>query len=156
MNNVIIHLPLPLFLEYLNADLKRETKENVESKFIDVIDRLDKVVGMPSIYPFISDSCNVIRAVKQKLFELKKVKFFYGCSAHCLINLPMGKSTLSSISKMEKPALFVSKCIKNIGLFSIIFEILCEENEGTVYSMKFFIIFAFTLNVRQPHANHTS
>lgn len=55
---LIIHLLIPLFLEYLKNDLKLETAENVVNKVLDVIDRLDKAVELTSMFSIISDSCN--------------------------------------------------------------------------------------------------
>lgn len=51
--NVVIRLPLPLLIEYLEADLKHETIKNVVDKIVDVIKRLNEYVGFASVQAFI-------------------------------------------------------------------------------------------------------
>lgn len=70
--NVILHTPLPIFIEYLPTDLNRETSENVVEKLSNAMNRLDdKTKLLKSSFSFISDSCNVMRDVRKKLVEKK-------------------------------------------------------------------------------------
>ena len=48
MSNVIAHCPSPWFVEYLKADLKKETSRNVFDKVKDVISRLHTFVERKS------------------------------------------------------------------------------------------------------------
>lgn len=53
--NVIMHVPFPLFIEYLPADLNRETTANAVGKVEDLIKRLDGLVRIKISATFISD-----------------------------------------------------------------------------------------------------
>lgn len=56
ISDVISHVPIPLFEEYLRANLHRETTPNVATKIIDVVSRLDELVECRYVYAFISYS----------------------------------------------------------------------------------------------------
>lgn len=45
VSNVIIHLSLPFFIEYLTADMRRVPAENISTKVKDVITRLNRTCG---------------------------------------------------------------------------------------------------------------
>lgn len=66
-SNVILHTPIPLFIEYMKSDLQRETTPNVVSKLEDNIKRLDEKIGIKCVTSFVSDSCNGMRDVRKKL-----------------------------------------------------------------------------------------
>lgn len=57
-SNLIVDVPVPIFIEYLRRDIQRETTVNVVTKTEDVIARLTKLIGMQKTYAFASDSCN--------------------------------------------------------------------------------------------------
>jgi hypothetical protein len=67
MSNVIAHDPRPWFIEYLRADLKKESEVELSSKIVSAITRFDSFVGKQIVAGFISDSCNVMRAVRRRL-----------------------------------------------------------------------------------------
>lgn len=131
--NVIMHTPLPFFLEYLVSDLQRETAINLKCKLIDVLRRMEEVFGF-RIRSFISDSCNLMVRVRNELVEEKRVDWAYGCVAHALNNFceDIGKLKFSTVLK---EALFVSKTIRNKHLLRKLYEVLCEEKLGKPYAM---------------------
>lgn len=54
--NVIVHVPVPLFVEYFWSDLQRETTTNIVDNMEDVIPHLIQLIGMNKIYSFVSHS----------------------------------------------------------------------------------------------------
>lgn len=58
MSNVIVHTPLPFFIEYLKSNLYHETTRNVVYRLKDVMERLDERVGFKYSKSSTSDSCN--------------------------------------------------------------------------------------------------
>lgn len=70
--NVILHTPLPMFLEYLVADLRKDTSSSVKAKVVDFLTRIEPLVGF-KCQSFISDSCNLIIAVRKMLVADKNV-----------------------------------------------------------------------------------
>lgn len=68
MNNIIVHTPTQLFVEYSKADLKRETTIHVISEIKEcIINSLDNEFRFISVFAFISDSCNVMGDVHRSL-----------------------------------------------------------------------------------------
>lgn len=53
VRNVIVHKPTPFFVEFLRADLKRETKTNVVDKIKNVIKLLDDVIDIKFVFAFV-------------------------------------------------------------------------------------------------------
>lgn len=74
ISNVMILLPVPLFLEYLRVELKRETTVSAVSNITATINMLDEVVGIRLVLEFVSESCNSMRNVRRVIREKKKVK----------------------------------------------------------------------------------
>lgn len=89
------------------------------------------------MHGFLSDSCNGMKDVRKKL-QQKIVKWEYGCVTHCLHNFSSDISSLKSHKATIKKALYVSKSVKNIGMARKIFDELCKEKLGKVYTMKLF------------------
>lgn len=73
MSNVIGHLHVPLFIEYLRAEFKRKTMSNVV-EIQDVILRPEKHTDMTSVNAFVSDSCNCMRDILKTLQNYYMVK----------------------------------------------------------------------------------
>ena len=82
MSNVVAHSPSPWFVEYLKADLKKETSRNLFVKVTDVIERLHKFVGKEVVTAFISDSCNCMRLLRELIVPEGSLDYAYGCGAH--------------------------------------------------------------------------
>lgn len=64
-SNVMIHTPLPIFMEYLRSDLQRETMENVVENLRDVMKRIDDRLKFKYSQAFIWDSCNWMKDVRK-------------------------------------------------------------------------------------------
>lgn len=84
--NVIIHTPKPVFIKYLQSDFKRDRADNVVLKIKDTMKEINSNTKSVTSIIFVSDSCNSMRLVRNKLVEEGVVKFEYGCAAHCLNN----------------------------------------------------------------------
>ena len=56
MSNIIAHSPLPWFVEYLKADLKKETSRNLFDKVKDVIGLSERMSSVPS-YRILATAC---------------------------------------------------------------------------------------------------
>lgn len=69
MSNTLVHTPLPVFIEYLRADLKTETTSNVVIRLKAIMRRFDENVGLKCANSFISDSINGVRDVRRALVE---------------------------------------------------------------------------------------
>ena len=82
MSNVIAHDPRPWFVGYLRADMKKETAVEVFKKIADTITRMHAFLYKELVVSFVSDSCNLMRAVRDLLVFEKVVGFAYGCGAH--------------------------------------------------------------------------
>ncbi|KAI0557485.1 Ribonuclease H-like protein [Gracilaria domingensis] len=136
--NVIVHVPVPLFIEYLRSDLNRETAENMVARLKNLLERLTVKLGQSPCFGFISDSCNAMRALRARLLELHTMKFTYSCSTHCLHNLSMDIGRLPILSATVKQAMFVSKTVKNVGLLRKLYESICMEMKGRIYAMVLF------------------
>jgi hypothetical protein len=136
MSNVIAHTPLPWFVEYLRADLKKESEIEVANKLVNAFARLNTFMGREGVvFGFLSDSCNLMRSVRRNLFENAHVVFEYGCGAHPLSNFCEDIVKLDSIKSILRQALYVSKCIKHQGLLNKIFSEICLEMLGFSYAM---------------------
>ena len=124
--NIILHTPLPMFIDYLQTDLKRDTTENVVKKIEDSINAIDRKTGINSTFSFVSDSCNGMRIVRQKIIQKGLVKWVYGCAAHCLNNFceSIGKNIFKDLIKKS---VFVAKSIRNVAMIKKIFNSLCQE-----------------------------
>lgn len=133
------HLPTPLFFKYFRADLGRETTSNVVAKIDDVMTLLDGIVGMRSIFSFISDSFNRMGFVLKALLEEPKVKWSNGCASHCLNNLALYIYKWRQISKVTKTTLFVSKTVQYVAMVRKILDSMCEERVGNVYAMVLYL-----------------
>lgn len=145
LSNVIMHSPLPYFIEFLRADLKRETTENLVAKIRDVLDRFraflrgagfvkddDDEFDLSAVLSFVSDSCNGMRALRTALQELALVLFAYGCMPHCLNNLCKDICALPRFKTFVKNCLFIAKAFKNVGMLRKLLEMLCVEKLGKV------------------------
>lgn len=146
MSNVIVHDPRPWFAEYLNSNLKKESADEVFGKISSVILRLNEFINPPDpsshingeqrrIFAFISDSCNLMRAVRTKLFNHGTVQLTYGCSAHALNNFCEDIAKIASVKESIRRGVYVSKTIKNQNLLNKIFNMLCIEMVGKPYAM---------------------
>lgn len=135
LSNVIAHDPRPWFLEYMQSDLRKETEIVLAEKVADIIHRLHFTVGRSVVCGFISDSCNVMKALRRCLLSRKMVDFAYGCGSHPLNNLCEDILKMDTHKETMKHALFVSKTIKNQGLLNKIYSSLCQESIGKVLSM---------------------
>lgn len=133
-SNVILHTPIPFFIEYMRSDLKRETTPNVVKKLEDTIKRLHEKVGMKCISSFVSDSCNGMRDVRKTLQEKNLVRWSYGCAAHCLNNFSedIGKNLFKDVIKK---CVFIMKTIKNNGMLRKIFDKICMEKHKRTFSL---------------------
>ncbi|KAG1684526.1 hypothetical protein DVH05_011041 [Phytophthora capsici] len=147
MSNVIVDDPRPWFAEYLNADLKKESGVEVTRKIMAVISRLNAFMNPPLtppdqrervIFVFISDSCNLMRAVRESLHHQGVVQLTYGCSAHALNNFCADIAKLGSVKEGIRRAVFVAKTIKNQNLLNKIYSVLCRELCGRTYAMVLF------------------
>lgn len=81
-----MHTPIYLSIEYLEADLKKESAPNVCVKLNDVINCIDNLVGVNTCHEFISNSCNIMRDVHKRLVNENIFKWAYGCAAYCFHN----------------------------------------------------------------------
>lgn len=126
--NVIVHLPIPCFIESLQSDIRREITANVVQKIVDVKKRLDEMVGFDSSYAFISYSCNGMRDVIHKLLQQKVFMWVSGCDTHCIQNLSLDLVKMPEFSSVIKNAMFVSKTVKNVGIIRKMFYVICNEN----------------------------
>lgn len=54
-------------MEYLKAVLRRDSTNNIVLKWLDVTERLDKSIGILSVFGFISDLSNEMRDVRNEL-----------------------------------------------------------------------------------------
>lgn len=138
VSNVIVHTPTPFFIEYLRADLKRETTVNVVAKLEDTIKRIDESTSIRTIFSFVSDSCNGMRDVRKRLLQKKLVKWEYGCASHCLHNLSCDIGQLDPFKELTKKAVYVSKSVKNTGMIRKLYDSLCTEKYGKPLVMKLF------------------
>ena len=142
MSNVILHTPLPFFLEYLRADLKRETAVNLLAKLEDVVKRLEDTLvqagfsvgkwGSSSHLSFISDSCNAMRCLRSKLEDKGVCVFAFGCSAHSLNNLCQDICELPRFKTFIKQVVLLAKTFKTVGMIQNIFASFCVEKFGKV------------------------
>lgn len=73
-SNVIVHIPMPLFTEYLGSVLQRETTVNAVTKIEDVIACLTKLIKMQTIYDFVSGSCKRMKDVRKHLQIILTIK----------------------------------------------------------------------------------
>ena len=153
-SNVIAHTPLPFFIEYLRADLQKESSENLSHKVADIIDRLrtfivsgdvevleeDSMMSPPSLQlSFVSDSCKSMRSLRHYLVEeMNRCVFAYGCCPHALNNLCMDIYALPQFKASLKQSLFVSKSFKSVGILRKIMESICKEKLNKVYTLVFF------------------
>ncbi|KAE9220734.1 hypothetical protein PF004_g13241 [Phytophthora fragariae] len=144
MSNVIVHDPRPWFAEYLKSNLKKETAGEVFGKVASVISRLNEFANPPGtdeadqikrVFAFVSDSCNLMRAVRTLLYNEGVVRLTYGCSAHALNNFCEDIAKLTSMKTGIRRAGFISKTIKNQNLLSKIFSELSKELVGKSYAM---------------------
>ncbi|KAI0558418.1 Ribonuclease H-like protein [Gracilaria domingensis] len=132
VSNVILHTPVPLFIEYLKSDLKTDRATNVVSKIKDVMKRLDDIIGFRAGFAFVSDSCNKMRDIRTKLQNEKVFKWCYGCGSHALHNLTEDAGKLSNNTKTVKEVVFVSKTIKYTGVIRRLFEKVCAKRRSRV------------------------
>ncbi|KAE8956558.1 hypothetical protein PR001_g31693, partial [Phytophthora rubi] len=144
MSNVIVHDPRPWFAEYLKSNLKKDTAGEVFGKVASVISRLNEFANPPGtdeadqikrVFAFVSDSCNLMRAVRTLLYNEGVVRLTYGCSAHALNNFCQDIAKLTSMKTGIRRAVFISKTIKNQNLLSKIFSELYKELVGKSYAM---------------------
>lgn len=131
--NVILHTPLPMFLEYLVADLRKDTASNVKAKVVDFLTRIEPLVGF-KCQSFISDSCNLMIAVRKMLVADKNVLWAYGCAAHALNNFCEDLAR-ACFSIVLKEGLFLAKSIRGKHLLRKLFDTICEERLGCTYSL---------------------
>lgn len=96
--NVIVHIILPLFIEYLTGGLKYEKNTNIVAKIKNSISRLNKIVGMKAVFAFVSDSCNEMREVARILENYRTGKWAYGCAANVLNNLSIHVMKTTSLN----------------------------------------------------------
>ena len=75
ISNVIIYTCIPFFIECLGINVKRETIDYVLMKSLDVMHRLDKLVGINSSFSFIFDSFNDRYDVMKNFSYRKKRKW---------------------------------------------------------------------------------
>ncbi|KAL3662532.1 hypothetical protein V7S43_012387 [Phytophthora oleae] len=87
LSNVMVHDHRSWFAEYLTASLKKESAIEVSRKVASSILRLNEFTNPPGTLPqdlhkrvfaFISDSCNLMRAVRSMLFDGDVVQLTYG------------------------------------------------------------------------------
>jgi len=135
MSNVIAHSPAPWFVEYLRADLKKETSRNTLDKVIDVLNRLHEFIGKDVVHAFISDSCNSMRLLRELIVSNKVLDYAYGCGAHALNNYCEEIVLITPVKNALKRALFVSKSVKNQGMLAKIFAMICIETVGKALAM---------------------
>jgi hypothetical protein len=135
MSNIIAHDPRPWFVEYLLADLKKESETELAAKVVSVIARLHDAVGKHLVHGFMCDKCNVMKALRLNLVTNDHVDFAYGCGTHPLNNLCEDILELPTMKEAMKEALFVSKTIKNQGLLNKIYSILCKEMLGKIHAV---------------------
>jgi hypothetical protein len=128
MSNIIAHDPRPWFVEYLRADLKKESEqEEVSRKITDCISRLHNFIGKELVNGFISDSCNSMKSVRRNLVENDIVDFAYGCGAHPLNNFCEDLLKMDQLKLVQKQALLVSKSIKSQSLLNKLYSMVCSE-----------------------------
>jgi hypothetical protein len=126
MSNVIAHDPRPWFVEYLRADLKKESEREVSAKLVSVFTRLRTFLSDQSVsFAFLSDSCNLMRSVRRNLFENNHVVFEYGCGARPLNNLCEDIVKLASIKPILRASVYVAKCIKHQKLLNKV-SVFCD------------------------------
>lgn len=115
ISNVIVHVPIQLFIEYMCADVKRETIPNVPGNLKDIISRLHKPLNTIAIHAFLTDSFNGIRDICSVLQNERFVKWAYGCVAHCLHNLCLYLTKTVKMTEPIKQCSYVLKTVKNTG-----------------------------------------
>jgi len=133
--NLMAHDPQPWFLEYLAADLKKETAEAVVDKVEAAIGQLDALLGKSLVTAVMTDSCNTMRAFRSKIVTKGVVSYAYGCAAHPLHNLCEDLTRLEPIRATFTGSVFVSKKIRRQGLCNKVFSSVCKELVGKSLSM---------------------
>ena len=103
--------PQPWFVEYLRADLKKESADELLVKIKALIDALHHSVVQQVVNGFISDSCNVMRCHQAKLVEENVVDLSYGCAAHPINNLVEDLLKVEPFKTFLKHAMFLSKAV---------------------------------------------
>lgn len=135
MSNIIAHDPRPWFVEYLPADLKKESESELATKVVSSLDRLHSFVDKKVAVAFVSDSCNAMRALRRNLLDNNHFTWVYGCGAHPLNNFCQDLLKLPGLNECLKDAVFICKTIKNQGLLFKIYASVCKELLGKCYSM---------------------
>lgn len=138
VSSVILDTATPLFIEYMQSDLQRETDANIVTKMIDLIKRLDIETLVRYVFVFISDSCKIMHEVRRKILENDFVKWEYGCLFHCLQNLSCDICSIPAFKNGIKRALHVSKTVKNTGMVRKVYDQISVEKLGSSLSMKLF------------------
>lgn len=64
-SDLIVNVPVPVFIEYLRSYIQGETTVNVITNIEYIISRIAKCIGMKTIFAFVSDSCNGMRDVRK-------------------------------------------------------------------------------------------
>lgn len=111
----------------MRSDLKLETSENVVTKIVDVLTRLEKETFIRgTIFAFFSDSCNSMQELRRKWLPKKLLLWKYGLSTKRLNNLSCDIGSIEHFNGLIKDALNVSKMVKNTGIARKIFDQFCE------------------------------
>ncbi|KAI0560706.1 hypothetical protein FGB62_103g016 [Gracilaria domingensis] len=105
VSKVIIHTPLPLFLENFRSDLNTDRTFNLVFKIKDEMKRLDDIIGFTAAYAFVSVSCSLMRDAKDKPEEAK-------CSG----------GAMDAARNVLEEDLFVSKTIRYTGVINRLYE----------------------------------
>ncbi|KAF4145216.1 hypothetical protein GN958_ATG05570 [Phytophthora infestans] len=135
LSNVIAHDPRPWFVEYLRADLKKESEPEVTKKVEESITRMHTYLDRPVVFAFVSDSCNLMRAVRKSLQDHNSVAFAYGCGAHALNNFCEDIVKNPGVKAFVRNTVYLSKIVKNTGLLNKIFSSLCFDFLQRQYTM---------------------
>lgn len=61
----IVQKPIIFFVEYLKADVKRNTTDNIIMKLQDFMRKRNEKMGFRCCKSFLSDSCNTMRYVRK-------------------------------------------------------------------------------------------
>jgi hypothetical protein len=87
-------------------------------------------VGKKLVRSFISDSFNVMRAVRRSLVDNHTVDFAYGCAANALNNIFEDIVKTKAVKESVRRAMFIAVSIKNDHLLREIYESLAKEDLG--------------------------
>lgn len=135
LRSVMLYLPIPIFIEFMQCDMRCEHTDTVVGKLAGAVTRLEGLAGNKCCLAFISDSYTLIHAVRSTLMGTKMFKWAYGCAAKSLQNLSMDIAKVAQLTRTVKDTLYICKTVTNTEVLQQLFNTLCVEKAGKQYSL---------------------